>query len=102
MTTIEKLPSTSLLTAVCIQELTSAPSSTWEWTCMREMLLEDKSTVDLNLPINPYDGDENNGYGTNDDGIGITRTGGSGSTGGNTGDLGTSDIATLFDVSSCK
>ena len=68
----------------------------------REMLLEDKSTVDLNLPINPDDGDENNGYGTNDDGIGITRTGGSGSTGGNTGDLGTSDIATLFDVSSCK
>ena len=26
------LPSTSLLTAACIQELTSAPSSTWQWT----------------------------------------------------------------------
>ena len=31
--TIEKFaPSTSLLTAACIQELTSAPSSTWQWT----------------------------------------------------------------------
>lgn len=68
---------------------------------MREMLLEDKSTVDLNLPINPDDGDDNYDCGTNGDGIGITRTGGSGSTDGNTGDLGTSDIATLLDVSSC-
>lgn len=68
---------------------------------MRKMLLEDKSTVELNLPINPDDGDDNNGGGTNDCGIGITGTGGSGSTGGNTGDLGTSDIATLLDVSSC-
>ena len=68
---------------------------------MREMLLEDKSTVDLNLPINPDDGDDNYGCGTNGGGIGISRTGGRGSTGGNTGDLGTSDIATLLDVSSC-
>ena len=30
--TIEKFASTSLLTAACIQELTSAPSSTWQWT----------------------------------------------------------------------
>ena len=38
---------------------------------MREMLLEDKSTVDLNLPINPDDGDDNYGCGTNGGGIGI-------------------------------
>ena len=30
--TIEKLPSTSLLTAACILEPTSVPSSTWQWT----------------------------------------------------------------------
>ncbi len=30
---------------------------------MREMLLEDKSTVDLKLPINPDDGDDNYGCG---------------------------------------
>lgn len=32
---------------------------------MREMLLEDKSTVDLNQPINPDGGDDKYGCGTN-------------------------------------
>ena len=58
-----------------------------------------KSTVDLNLPINPDGGDDGNGGGTNGGGSGTTGggsdsgttgAGGSGSTGENTGDTGTS------------
>ena len=52
--------------------------------CMREMLLEGKTYVDLNAPIDPDGGDDGNG-GSNAGGSGIT-----GSEGGNKGDTGTS------------
>ena len=59
--------------------------------CMREMLLEGKTNVDLNAPIDPDGGDDGNGGssttggGSNAGGSGIT-----GSEGGNKGDTGTS------------
>ena len=52
--------------------------------CMREMLLEGKTNVDLNAPIDPDGGDDGNG-GSNAGGSGTT-----GSEGGNKGDTGTS------------
>ena len=60
--------------------------------CMREMLLEGKTNVDLNAPIDPDGGDDGNG-GSNAGGSGTTGTEGSGTTGsegGNKGDTGTS------------
>ena len=53
---------------------------------------EGKTSVDLNLPINPDGGDDGNGGGTTGGGTdsGTTGAGGSGSTGENTGDPGTS------------
>jgi len=59
--------------------------------CMREMLLEGKTNVDLNAPIDPDGGDDGNG-GSSTTGGG-SNAGGSGTTGsegGNKGDTGTS------------
>ena len=66
--------------------------------CMREMLLEGKTNVDLNAPIDPDGGDDGNG-GSSTTGGGSSTTGGgsnaggsgtTGSEGGNKGDTGTS------------
>ena len=59
--------------------------------CMREMLLEGKTNVDLNAPIDPDGGDDGNGGSTTTGGG--SNAGGSGTTGtegDNKGDTGTS------------